>query len=157
MLTDKAREIKKRLLDLERNKKIESLREQFAQNNLLGSGIESGEVARTEIEYRLKKELIDEESTPLIDRDKIPLFKKTSRYKELYRLEKLFVEIDFATYSKITRAIGIIKKENKYRPADKTHILTIKRTFNTRSRKEWRYQLKAIRKPLAGLRLMPTN
>lgn len=157
MLTAKAREIKKRLLDLERNKKIESLREQFAQNNLLGSGIESGEVARVEIEYRLKKELVDEGESQLINRGKVPLFKNTSRYKELYGLEKLFAEIDFAAYPKIAILTGVIKKDNKYRPADKTHILIIKRTFNTRSRKEWKYELKAVRKPLAGLKLVPTN
>lgn len=157
MPTDKAREIKKRLLDLEHDKKVERLREHYAQNNLLGSGIETGEVARVEIEYRLKKELIDEENAQPINRGTIPLFKNNSRYKELYRLEKLFAEIDFATYSKIAISIGIIKLMSKYISKNKNHILLIKKTFNKKSKPKWGYKLKAIRKPSEGLKLVLTK
>ena len=158
MLTDKAKEIKKRLLDDDRDREIAKAREQLAQNNLLGSGIESQVIAGINKKYRVLKELIDEENTQQhINRKVTPLFRKIPRYEELYRLEKLFVEVDFETYPKIAISIGNIKKESKYRPSDKKHIFMIKRTFNTRSRKKWRCELKAVRKLPSGLKLVPAK
>lgn len=158
MLTDKAKEIKKRLLDAERDREVVKARERLAKNNLLGSGIEGQVIVPILKRYENLKALIDEENiSPTINRGKIPLFENSSRYEELYRLERLFAEVDFATYPKVARSINIIKKEDKFISANKKHILIIKKTFNKRSKSTWGYKLKAVRKPLEGLKLVPTK
>ncbi len=156
-MENKSKEIRKRLLDLERDKKIEILRERFAQNNLLGSGIESGEVARVEIEYRLKKDLIDQEESQA-PKPKKPIFKKSTKYLELWKLEQIFNKVDFETYPKIAIAIGNIKAVAQFRPSNKKHILKVKETFNKYSKKEWGLILKANKnKLLDGLLLIATK
>lgn len=156
-MENKSKVIRKRLLDLERDKRIEFLSEQFAQNGLLNSGIADRELGRVKIEYQLKKELIDHEG-PQESKNESPIFKESSKWLIQWKLEKIFKNTDFETYPQIAIAIGRIKSEKQFRPIDKNYILKLKKTFNKHSRKIWHKELKASRsKVLDGLKLIPAK
>lgn len=148
-----AKEIKKRILEAE---KATEIRE--AGNN-------RQKIGEIEAKYYWKKQAIDSIAEPENQQtQKPPLFKKSTRYEELWKLEQLFREVNQETYPRIATKIGIIDNISKYRTNQrgrniiKEHILNIKETFNKRSIKLWKRKLKATRrKDYDGLQLVPAN
>ncbi|GEM_PF-5617740 len=162
---DKEKEIKKKLLEIERDKKIEEARKDVKNRGLSNSG-EYYSVSGPYIEeYELKKNLVDldVESVPInpsqneSPKERPILFDNhKSRYRYHSKLEKLFRGVIYASYVDIGLFIGIIKQKSQYGKSTKNQILGIKGIFNKKSISIWGEKLKATRNNTAdGLTLVP--
>lgn len=162
--SDKKKGIKKKLLEIERDKKINEARKDVVGRGLLNSGEYYSVTGPILEEYELKKQLIDEDE----DSTQFNTFKNDhkpqlfdshkSRYRYHSKLEKLFRRNAYFSYEYIAVAVGIIKKRSQYRDSTKKQILGIKDIFNSKSIKLWGEKLKATRNTtFDGLELVPAE
>jgi hypothetical protein len=155
-------EIKIQLLAIEKRKKLKELEKKYEENGLLSSGDYLNAIGLIEAEYALRKEQVRTETINKEEQEhsspRPKLFNKTKRYIRYYKLEKLFNEVDFATYPTIAYFIGDIKARTKYLQHNKKQILIMVKIFNRYATKKWEKKLKATKDKFNdGLKLVPSR
>ncbi len=154
-----------KLLEIEKQKKVRAKLNDLNNRGLADSGPGLSEIGLIEVEFNLRKELLEQEDTNLIQKpisfisNRPPLFRRKAKVLNQWKLEQLFQgDIDYLPYITIAKRMGLIRKNNQFKDSTKQHILEIKQTFNITAIKGWSKKLVASKNPaMPGLKLVPIN